>query len=369
MIGGRGALRVILVGIPGAGVRTLLSALCDGHESSERGQRTWDGTAVEFTASRPDSVHLDSADLIVVVISARQGLPADLSHVWMSAAEHGIPALVAVTHIDEPTVDMEEIAAMCTRVLTDGGEIFLPWLPILDDDERVCGFINLLSEEIVEWSQGGPVVHASEQRHQELIEEARAELCESVMLAVDDDSLFASYMSGTPIDGEVIETHMHEQTRRGLRHPVLGTGLVPHLLGVGLLLDTIGRGRSSGLAPRLSDQRSGLLQQLGHRLRSADHGKEVRIASPAGHDMLMQMRGNPGTGERALVHADVESVRARHLPKGLHAALGEFRELTSLLGSEVRVVRDVAVGADEHVPGVVRVEIHDREYPCTAGDD
>jgi hypothetical protein len=46
-------------------------------------------------------------------------------------------------------------------------------------------------------------------------------------------------MSGSLIDGEVIESHMLEQTRRGLRHPVIGTALRPHLLGVGLILDTI----------------------------------------------------------------------------------------------------------------------------------
>ena len=128
---------------------------------------------------------------------------------------------------------------MCQRVLSDGGEIFLPWLPIHDDDERVCGFINLLSEEIVDWSDGGPVIHSSEARHQELIEETRAELCESVMIAVDDDTLFAQYMAGEPIDGEVIELQMLEQIGRGLRHPVIGTGTTPHLLGVGLLLDVM----------------------------------------------------------------------------------------------------------------------------------
>jgi hypothetical protein len=97
------------------------------------------------------------------------------------------------------------------RVLSEGGEIFLPWLPILGDDESVCGFINLLSEEIVDWSEGGPVIHASEQRHQELIEETRAELCESVMLAVEDDELFSRYMAGESIDGEDRESQVRTE--------------------------------------------------------------------------------------------------------------------------------------------------------------
>lgn len=228
-----------LVGLRDSGVRTLLGGLSGGLEPADSGERTWDGVDLDLRAARPDSPGLDDLDLLVVVVSARQGVPADLAPVWQSAAERALPAVIAVTHLDEPLADLEEIAAMCRRALSDGGEVFLPWLPIHDDDERVCGFINLLSEEIVDWSDGGPVIHPSEARHQELIEETRAELCESVMVAVDDDGLFAQYMSGEPIDGEVIEAHMLEQIGRGLRHPVIGTATHPHLLGVGLLLDMI----------------------------------------------------------------------------------------------------------------------------------
>ena len=234
-----GTINVYLVGIEGSGVRTLIGSLSGNLEPSLTGKRHWDGSTIHLHGCRPDSAGLSEADLLIVVISARQGVPSGLGALWQSAAERGLPALIAVTHLDDATVDLEEVAAMCTRVLCDGGEVFLPWLPILDDDEAVCGFINLLSEEIVEWSDGGPVVHQSEQRHQELIEDARSELCESIMLAVDDDSLFTEYLSGVPVGGEVIEAHMLEQTSRGLRHPVIGTALRPHLLGVGLLLDTI----------------------------------------------------------------------------------------------------------------------------------
>lgn len=234
-----GTIHVTLVGIEGSGVRTLIGSLSGTLEPSLNGERHWDGSTIHLRGCRPHSVDLSDSDLLVVVTSAGQGVSSEMGPLWQSAAERGLPALIAVTHLDDASVDLEEVTAMCTRLLSDGGEVFLPWLPILDDDESVCGFINLLSEEIVEWSEGGPVVHQSEQRHQELIEDARTELCESIMLAVDDDALFTSYLSGTPIDGEVIESHMMEQTSRGLRHPVIGTALHPHLLGVGLLLDII----------------------------------------------------------------------------------------------------------------------------------
>ena len=235
----RKSVHVALVGVLGSGVRTLIGAMSGTLQPSMSGERPWENSRIQFNAMRPEEANLSDVHLLVIVVSAQQGVPTVLSSVWRDAAERSLPALIVVTHLDDSTVDIEEITAMCQRVMADGGEIFLPWLPIHDDDERVCGFINLLSEEIVEWSDGGPVIHASEIRHQELIEDARAELCESVMLAVDDDQLFAQYMDGVAVDGEVIEIHMIEQISRGLRHPVIGTGTSPHLLGVGLVLDVI----------------------------------------------------------------------------------------------------------------------------------
>lgn len=232
-------LAVTLVGMDNSGVRTLVGALTGAFDRAESGERVWDSARIRFSSARPGTCELEHCDVLVAVVSAEQGVPEELSRIWLDAAERGIPALIVATHIDNAAIDIEEVAAMCRRVLADGGEIFLPSLPILADDESVCGFIDLLSEEIVDWSDGGPVIRASEQRHQELIEDARSELCESIMLAVDDDQVFADYMSGSPIRGEEIEAHMVEQINRGLRHPVFGTGVSPHLLGVGLILDTL----------------------------------------------------------------------------------------------------------------------------------
>jgi len=231
-------IRAGLAGIPGAGRRSLMEGLI-GESNSALGVRAWDGVEIQIRPISVEANSLADVDLLVIVVSAKQGVPADLNGIWARGAERGGPAIIVVTHLDDALADLEEIAAMCSRTFTDAGEIFLPRLPILDDEERVCGFIDLLSEEIVEWSQGGPVVHASEPRHQELIEDARAELCESVMLAVDDDDLFDRYLAGEPVAGEVIEEHMIEQVVRGLRHPVLGTALNPRQLGIGLVLDTI----------------------------------------------------------------------------------------------------------------------------------
>src|SRR5690606_40674878 len=49
--------------------------------------------------------------------------------------------------------------------------------------------------------------------------------------------------------------------------------------------------------------------------------------------------------------------------------LGELGELRGLLRVEVRIVRDVAVRADQQVARIVRIEVEHREDPFAAGDD
>lgn len=50
-------------------------------------------------------------------------------------------------------------------------------------------------------------------------------------------------------------------------------------------------------------------QQNRHGTRLGDDGHEVRIAIPTRHHMLVQVRGDSGTRDLALIDADVVSVR------------------------------------------------------------
>ncbi len=99
------------------------------------------------------------------------------------------------------------------------------------------------------------------------------------------------------------------------------------------------------------------------------HRHEVRVPAPARHDVLVQVRRDSRARDRALVHADVEAVRAGGGAQGRHGLLGEFAEFGGLPRREVGVVGDVPVGHGHQVTAVVRVEVEHRVDLLAAPDD
>ena len=75
----------------------------------------------------------------------------------------------------------------------------------------------------------------------------------------------------------------------------------------------------------------------------------------------MQVISNARAANLALVNTDIEAVIMRHLAQNLHGELGQLRNLYGFCLGRVIVERDVAVRADQQVPGVVRVEVENHE--------
>ena len=92
-------------------------------------------------------------------------------------------------------------------------------------------------------------------------------------------------------------------------------------------------------------------------------GKKVRIRGPPRHDVLVEVRGDAGSGDLTLVHAEVESAAVERLARCAHPGLRERRDLRDLLIGRLVVARDVPVGAHEHVPAVVREQVE--QHVCS----
>src|SRR5699024_3948366 len=110
-------------------------------------------------------------------------------------------------------------------------------------------------------------------------------------------------------------------------------------------------------------------EQLGQRFGLADDRKEVRVPVPAGHDVLVGMRSDPGACPRALVHSQVEPRRTFSAAKHLHTRGDEIGRFVPFGVREVGEIGDVPVRAHEQVARVVGVQVEDDVTRRPAVDD
>ncbi len=83
----------------------------------------------------------------------------------------------------------------------------------------------------------------------------------------------------------------------------------------------------------------------------------------------MQVPRNAGPTGHALVHAQVEAGRVRDLAQHPHRGLGQLGELRGFVHGQVRVVRNMPVGADQEMARVIRIEVeHDVAGPAAVDD-
>lgn len=92
-----------------------------------------------------------TADAGIHLVSARRGMDGTFLEYWQMLAEAGKARFVAVHDLEAVALDVNETAAIATRVLE---EDVLPYtLPLLDDDERVVGVLDAVTGE--QWFPDG----------------------------------------------------------------------------------------------------------------------------------------------------------------------------------------------------------------------
>ena len=115
--------------------------------------------------------------------------------------------------------------------------------------------------------------------------------------------------------------------------------------------------RGHFLRPCVGDLLTDLTEGLRDRLGLGNDREEISVTAPARHHVLVQVAGDARPAGDALVHAQVETGGVGDLAQHPHGRLGQFGEFRRFLDREVRVVRDVPVGADQQVARVVRKEV------------
>ncbi len=261
---------VVLVGPPGAGKTTLLESLLvaagvigrpgktvDGNTVSDfdeaelRQQRSIglalapviiDGIKINFldTPGYADFVGdlragLRAADAALFVVSAADGVDGSTQLLWEECAAVGMPRAVVVTRLDHPRADFDEVVAMCQRNFGDG--VMPLMLPVHNDDGTPRGFIDLITQQIHDYSAGSRVDRDPEAKHRERIEDTRASLIEGIIAESEDESLMDRYLEGEELDATVLITDLERAVARGSFFPVLGAAAESGGLGAWEILD------------------------------------------------------------------------------------------------------------------------------------
>jgi hypothetical protein len=91
-----------------------------------------------------------AVDAVVHTVSARRGMDATFLEYWQLLAEMGAARYVAVHDLGPVTLDVNEAAAIASRVLEE--DVHPITMPLLDDDESVIGVLDVVSGE--QWLGG-----------------------------------------------------------------------------------------------------------------------------------------------------------------------------------------------------------------------
>lgn len=257
---------VVLVGGSGAGKTTLVEALALAAGTVNRAGRVEDGTSLsdydEIEQRQHRSVQLSvvpvqwggvkvnlidtpgyadfvgelraglrAADAALFVVSAAEGVEAvagGTRALWEECAQVEMPRAIVVTHLDTARADYEEMIATCQDILAGGAsENVLPLhLPVFgpksaDGHQLVTGLIELLEQQIADYSSGERMRTGPSPMQRESIEPARNRLIEAIIAESEDETLMDRYLGGEPIELATLITDLERAVARGSFHPVL----------------------------------------------------------------------------------------------------------------------------------------------------
>lgn len=185
---------------------------------------------------------LRGADAALFVVSALEGVDGRTRVLWEECAAVGMPRAVAVTRIDHPRADYDEVVAQCREAFGPGVHpAYVPAVEGTGDERRVVGVWGLVSERYYDYSGGsdgaerakrsgrsgggGPGSAPSARPVPDWLREAagplRETLVEEVITESEDEVLMERYMEGGELDPDLLIDDLQKAVAAGGFHPVL----------------------------------------------------------------------------------------------------------------------------------------------------
>lgn len=170
---------------------------------------------------------LRGADAALFVVSALEGVDGRTRVLWEECAAVGMPRAVAVTKIDHPRADYDEVVAQCQEAFGPGVHpAYVPAVEGSADDRRLVGIWGLVSERYYDYSDGGgldsaPAAQTAPDWLRETAGPLRETLIEEVITESEDEALMERYMEGGALDPDLLIADLKQAVAAGGFHPVL----------------------------------------------------------------------------------------------------------------------------------------------------
>lgn len=140
-----------------------------GHISADPAQ-----VASVFNAQVCENAESES-DLAIFAIDPSAGIDQVTIDLWQSLDEYQVPRLVVVTHLEKLEADFDDAVMIATRVFD---QMVTPYLVLHDEAGIPAALIGLSDLEIIDYSTTPKTIKESEEEHQTLVQEFRAEYLE-----------------------------------------------------------------------------------------------------------------------------------------------------------------------------------------------
>jgi elongation factor G len=248
---------VVLVGPPGSGKTTLVEALLVSTRTINRPGRVEDGTTVsdfdEAEVRQQRSVALAlaplsfnglkvnlldtpgyadyvgevraglrAADCALFLIAANEGVDGATRALWNECASVDMPCAVVITKLDHARADFAGVVEAAQSAF--GDKVLPLYVPVAHPGSDVNDLVALLSQTVSDYSPDkGRVVREPDEGEHELIEAERATLIEGIIEESEDEALMDRYMSGEPIDIELLINDLEDAVAKGSLFPVIPT--------------------------------------------------------------------------------------------------------------------------------------------------
>ena len=286
-----GIRNVVLVGHTGSGKTTVVEALAMETGALTRAGRVEDGTCIsdydDIEQRQHRSVQLSvvpvawngikinlidtpgyadfvgelraglrAADAALFVVSAAagaDGIDGQTLALWEECARVAMPRALVITHLDAARADFDVMTQACSDLLGDGdSDAVLPLqLPVhgprgADGHRPVTGLIDLLAQQVFDYSGGAHTRTDATAEQSALIEAARNRLIEGIIAESEDETLMDRYLAGETIDLATLTADLERAVAHDRFHPILIAAPPPEGTREGLgmveILDLITRG-------------------------------------------------------------------------------------------------------------------------------